>query len=525
MEALNRVLSTPTPQTEPLDERQTVNNAGGYSYKAGIWGRLRRFLVLGTEGGNYYQTERALTIDNMGVVDACIKADGPVLVDTVTSISRAGFAAKNTPAIYALAVASVKGDDETKAMAHDSIVEVCRTGTHLFEYIDFVSKLGGGWGKGKKRGINGYLSSKPIDLLTWHAVKYGQRHGWTWRDVLRMTHPKTGDPVRNAVYGWMVGKPWPDGVEMPKKVAGYEQMARAENAIQAESVAVIYDLPWEAVPGEFRTESFWLSRYMSLPYGALLRQISTFARKGMLKPLSGTDVRVAERLADPKGLVHPMQILEALIVHQSGGRAGRSRGGTFTTSQPVMAALLEAFPKTFQNVEPANKRFYIGLDVSGSMTQSVGGSSVLNCQVASAAQALITARTEPYTYIAGFSDRMKPMTVNKTTTLEQFVAQGGAMGFGATDCSLPMLDAIEKDLDVDVFVIYTDSETYAGRMHPMEALHKYRAAKGIEARLVVVGMASNGFTIADPEDPLCLDIVGFDTSTPKTISAFAAGRF
>ena len=47
---------------------------------------------------------------------------------------------------------------------------------------------------------------------------------------------------------------------------------------------------------------------------------------------------------------------------------------------------------------------------------------------------------------------------------------------------------------------------------------------GIDARLVVVGMVSNGFSIADPTDPGMLDVVGFDTATPQLISDFARGE-
>ena len=36
-------------------------------------------------------------------------------------------------------------------------------------------------------------------------------------------------------------------------------------------------------------------------------------------------------------------------------------------------------------------------------------------------------------------------------------------------------------------------------------------------------MVSNGFSIADPNDPGSLDIVGFDTAMPQLISDFARG--
>jgi 60 kDa SS-A/Ro ribonucleoprotein len=74
------------------------------------------------------------------------------------------------------------------------------------------------------------------------------------------------------------------------------------------------------------------------------------------------------------------------------------------------------------------------------------------------------------------------------------------------------------------YVVLTDNETWFGSEHPCEALELYRAQMGIDARLVVVAMTGTKFTIADPNDPLCLDVVGFDTATPQLVADFAAGR-
>ncbi len=38
-------------------------------------------------------------------------------------------------------------------------------------------------------------------------------------------------------------------------------------------------------------------------------------------------------------------------------------------------------------------------------------------------------------------------------------------------------------------------------------------------------MTSTGFTIADPADSGCLDVVGFDTATPELLSGFIRGDF
>ena len=89
-----------------------------------------------------------------------------------------------------------------------------------------------------------------------------------------------------------------------------------------------------------------------------------------------------------------------------------------------------------------------------------------------------------------------------------------AIPMGGTDCALPMLWAARNKLNVSGFITYTDSETWAGNIHPAQALRQYRSEFVGDAKAVVVGMTSNGFTLADPNDRGMLDVVGFDTTVP-----------
>ena len=91
---------------------------------------------------------------------------------------------------------------------------------------------------------------------------------------------------------------------------------------------------------------------------------------------------------------------------------------------------------------------------------------------------------------------------------------------GGTDCALPMLWAARNKLNVSGFITYTDSETWAGNIHPAQALRQYRNEFVGDAKAVVVGMTSNGFTLADPNDRGMLDVVGFDTTAPAVIADF-----
>ena len=86
-------------------------------------------------------------------------------------------------------------------------------------------------------------------------------------------------------------------------------------------------------------------------------------------------------------------------------------------------------------------------------------------------------------------------------------------------------------------MIYTDNETWYGKIHPIQALQKYREATGIPSRFIVNSMTATEFSIAkssrgrryfggqaqalaDPNDGGMLDVVGLDSAAPKIMSDF-----
>jgi 60 kDa SS-A/Ro ribonucleoprotein len=251
-------------------------------------------------------------------------------------------------------------------------------------------------------------------------------------------------------------------------------------------------------------------------------------RVGVVAPGSAATERVVEQLADVERLraarVHPIAVLAALRTYQA-GRGVRGQA-TWTPVAQVVDALDAAFYAAFGNVERTGRRVLLALDVSASMTWGdVAGVPGLTPRTASAAMALVTAATEPRHETVAFQHQLTPLAISPRQRLDDAIRTVSDLPFGGTDCALPMLYAMEREREVDTFVIYTDSETWAGAVHPAEALREYRRRSGIDARLVVVGMVSNGFSIADPGDPGMLDVVGFDAATPALIAGFAKGSF
>jgi 60 kDa SS-A/Ro ribonucleoprotein len=187
----------------------------------------------------------------------------------------------------------------------------------------------------------------------------------------------------------------------------------------------------------------------------------------------------------------------------------------------VVDALDKAFYMSFQNVKPTGKRWVLGVDVSGSMDLGdISGIRGLTPRVAAGAMAMITAKTEIEHVITAFSDDLVTVNISQKKRLDDVLNTLAQIPMGGTDCALPMLWALKHKVEADIFVVYTDSETWYGNIHPVQALQKYRDKMGINAKLIVVGMLSNEFSIADPKDVGMLDIVGFDSAAPALMSDF-----
>ena len=535
-----------TPQSEPIPGLgQVANSAGGHAWLVDDWQRLDRFLILGAEGGTYYIDESKLVKRNHAAIVRCIKADGQRVAARAIEISDSGRAPKNDPAIFTMALVATHGDNFAKAAAFAGLDKVCRTGTHLFHFAEYVNAMRG-WGRGLRNAVAKWYNGKDADALAYQAIKYQQRDGWSHRDLLRLAHPSEPTREHAALYRWIqtgmdglgerkIGRKVGDELKLaeypavaehlPAMVQAFEQAKAATTAKEVVSLIVERNLPREAVPTQFLNDvGVWDALLAKMPMTAMIRNLGKMTSLGLVAPLSKAAKLVVSRLQDADYLrrsrIHPLGVLLALKVYAQG--RGHRGGLKWTPVQPVVDALDEAFYATFGNVVPARKPMLYGVDVSGSMSWTISGTCV-SCAEAAAAMALVCAATEPECHIMGFADGIKDLRISPKMRLDDVLKRTSRINFGGTDCALPMVWAERNQVDVGGFVVLTDSETWYGDIHPAQALRKYRAKMRGDAKEVVVGMASNGFSIADPNDRGMLDVVGFDASVPNVIADFVRG--
>ena len=330
--------------------------------------------------------------------------------------------------------------------------------------------------------------------------------------------------------------------ELPQIVRRTCARCRPTSARRRRSALIkAHRLPWEALPTEANADpDVWAAMLPSLGLTALVRNLGNMTRIGAIAPLSAAEALVVARLGDEaaiaKSRLHPFAILQAMRVYA----AGRSVRGAerWTPSRPVLDALDGAFYKAFANVEPTGKRHLIGLDVSGSMGIAFIG-SVLSARDASAALALVTMAVEQQVHVVGFTvgrSRLAPFRRPVRRRQQRADAACDLAAAAADRRDRGRVAICRSAAPTARFRCSTrwrsGSRSMSSRSSPTTRPGPVRCIRsrrcgatgkktGIAAKLIVVGMTSTGFSIADPNDAGMLDVVGFDAAAPAVMADFA----
>jgi 60 kDa SS-A/Ro ribonucleoprotein len=623
------------PQTIGLPG-QIANNAGGYSFALPLEQEWMRYLIIGSksDNGSFYQCGGAIATTISRCIMAAVLSPTTCehLIRDIVDVSVNARAPKQEMTMMSLAAAIVfPPDNKCKAQALEAINQVCRIPTHLFMLVQYIRDLsqdkarpGKGFGKGVRRALTEYYTSRGGLELAVLVTKYKNREGWTHEDLISLLHINPAnmkDDGGRLVLEWIMKKDKPERkidanpakgiVEtvLPAKMERVEFLARlmaipttdragagaeeskgfmktivsaigsvmgggssgvsgsgivigegedkkvAEDPLVATArflkalidmaktgekkdattaIAIMEQnkkIQREHLPTELlNTPQIWNSLLSGMGMTALVRNLGKLSQVGVASSRSQDIIRM---LGDPKNVkeskIHPLQVLVGMKTYSQG--KGDLGSVTWPVNSYITTALSTTFRQAFGNITPTGKRFMIGLDVSGSMTMSMcAGAKNITPREGSVAMAMMTLHTEgaQNVHIYGFSNVFYSFNgkIRPEMTIQEAI-RATDVPFGATDCALPMTEALKMYMNdgvgIDVFCVYTDNETYAPTMHPQVALEEYRRVTGIDAKLIVVGMVANQLTIADPKDKNTLNLAGFDTSTPELISMFVRG--
>jgi 60 kDa SS-A/Ro ribonucleoprotein len=533
-----------TPQNEAIPGRESEmkqNLAGGYGFKASQWNALRRWLLTGSMNDAFYQGREEMTKQNLNLLKACMDVDPEKVGEEIVEASKLGISV-HTP-IFATAFLST-GDKKAKDTFKEIFPSVIRTASHLYEVFNYIRDLRGLGTVIHKAGLN-WINSKEVQELEYQFLKYQNRYNWTGRDILRVLKPKTKDEARKALYNWIVGgstkNPKIPAEEMPdnlSRIKIYETLKKGVSEDEAVYAIEQFNLTHEMIPANIeRTTKIWEALFNKMPVNATIRNLGNLTEKGVFEKLENLDI-LEERLNNrdklKRAYVHPVNFASALKVYLKGGNIGRGKLN-WDPKPRVVDIMEDGVELSFDVVEPTGASVFHALDVSGSMRAwgffGSGNRDVwLEPYEVEGVMALAHIKNEKNYFAGGFDTnfiQMKGLTKN-TTFREVSDPENRSIwpsNFGGTDASVAYDYAIRKNINADVFIFWTDSESWAGRKHPSQVLAEYRKKVNKDAKAIYVTLVPYGdhITLVDPKDPMSYDIAGFTGQTPKLINMIIKG--
>ena len=351
MSYLKRFGTRRVPQSAPIPgSGQVPNSAGGHAWAVDDWARLRRFLILGTEGGSYYASESTLTRANADGGRPMPRGGRPADGRRDRAGQRRGPGTEERSGALRARHGGRRARRGDAAAALEALPQVCRTGTHLFHFATFVEGFRG-WGRSLRRAVGAWYAARPADALAYQAVKY-RRARVSHRDLLRLAHPakrvSAGNPQLEVsdeharLFEWIVRGGETDG--LPRVVEGFVRAQAAGTADEAAALVREYGLPREAVkPTHLTSTEVWAALLEDMPMTALIRNLATMTRIGLLQGRSQATDAVVSQLRDDdrirRARVHPIAVLAALrtyapVTVPRPGRRGTRWVGSWTRSTP-----------------------------------------------------------------------------------------------------------------------------------------------------------------------------------------------
>lgn len=521
-----------TPQSQFIPGREAdmkENLAGSVSFKANKWTALQRWLLTGSMFDGYYQGKEEMTEANIRLLKELITENPSKVAAEIIDASRKGISV-HTP-IFALTFLSM-GEGESKKFFKNSFKEVIRTASHLYEFMNYVKSYRG---KGSviHSAINQWLNDRSVSDLEYQFLKYQSRDGFSGRDILRIVKPKSSG-TRSQLYNWITGGSHKNPLIPPEKLSDelqkikiYETLKKGMSENDVVSAIKTFNLTHEMIPSNIvRTKAVWEALFEKMPVGATIRNLGNLTEKGIFKDKKYLDM-LEQRLSPEllrNAYIHPIVLASALKVYEAGGTLGKS-ALRWESIPRVEDILSQAINDSFDILEPTGKTFFYALDVSSSMSSSYVGNLWMTPYEIEGIMALASIKSEKNYFIGAFNTHFEPITNLRKSTSFKDARYFWRGGFGGTDASSAYNYAIINNIYTDVFVFFTDSESWAGKMHPSQGLTNYRNIINKNAKAIYVTLIPYGdhISLVDPKDPMSYDIAGFTSETPKLIQMIASG--
>ena len=479
-----------------------LNEAGGAAYLRDAEAALALYAATGCLNGVYYaEAEMQLA----QVLDLCARVPAEFVMKTALYARRQAYM-KDMPVLL-LAHLAVR-DGALLEQVFDRVID---NGRMLRNFVQILRSGVVGrksLGTRPKRLVQRWLEQAGVERIVSAAL--GEKPSLA--DVLRMVHPKPKDAEREALYAWLLGKPY-RAEALPRLLRDFEAFKLAPGE-------VVPDLPFQYLTALSLTQQHWKTIARRAAWQATRINLNTFQRHGVFEDAELVGL-VAERLRDPalvaRARVFPYQLMVAY----------RAAAGL---PQAIVDALQDAMELATRNVPVMAGEIAVAVDVSGSMASPVSGrrrgaTSAVRCVDVAALLAACLKRANPSARILPFEVRVRELRLNARDSVMTQAAQLAALCGGGTNVSAPLAELNRLRAKVDLLVIVSDNQSWvdARRSGGTETMRQWAAIKARcpQARMACIDLQPYA-TSQTLQDEDVMHVGGFSDAVFELLSGFAA---
>jgi len=482
------------------------NDANAPAYGLPPEHALAQFAVTGCLNSTFYATDRQ-QLDK--VLALCDRVE-PETIAKVALYARREGRMKEMPALLCAAL-SVRDLDLMERI----FFKVLDNARMLRNFVQIVRSGQVGrksLGSRPKRLIRRWLEQRGDDALFRDSI--GQNPSMT--DIVKMVHPKPANRQREALYGFLLGRPV-ESDRLPPLVRHYLEYREGTRSD-------LPDVPFRKLTSLPLGTEEWFALASHAPWHMLRMNLNTFARHGVFESDEAVDM-VARRLRDPGRITRAGAFPHQIMV------AWRSADGKVPSR--ILDALEEAMEISLAGVPRIEGKVYICPDVSGSMTWSSltgyrkGATSVIRCIDLAALYAAAILRSNREAEVIPFEQGVVPVRLLPRDTVMTNADRLAAVGGGGTNVSAPLRMLNRKKARGDLVVFLSDNESWvdadASSGTALMAEWNEFKIRNPRAWLVCVDIQPDDTTQAKEREDI-LNIGGFSDSVFDLIALFAQGK-
>lgn len=495
-----------TSRGRRLPQADALNEAGGTAYALPPRERLAQYLMTGTLNGTFYATAQSQLDAILGLAD---ELDAEYLAKAAIYARSRGHM-KDAPALIAAVL--TRKDSSLAKIVFEQVVDNGKMLRNFVQILRSGQTERKSLGTAPKRLVQRWLENASDRQLLNASV--GQQPSLA--DVVKMVHPRPHDAMREALYGWLIGKT-ADETKLPEIIRDFERFKRGEGDMP--------DVDFRLLAGLPLTTEQWKQIARNAPWQMTRMNLNTFARHGVFDgELDGElDGLLATRLRDPEAIgrvrVYPYQLLVAYA------------NAAAEVPAVIREALQDALETSLANVPELEGRTWVLIDVSGSMSSPVtgqrsGSTSKVRCiDVASLIAAAIL-RRNPVAGVVAFDTAARELLLNPRDSLVTNTGKIAGLVGGGTAVSSAFALLNSKAAAGDTVILVSDNQSWAdtgnGATQTMREWEAFRQ-RNKAARLVCIDLQPYGTVQAAPRDDV-LHVGGFSDAVFDVVASFTAGQ-